>query len=88
MALWGRALAHGGHFWAHVGAIMARSGALERHHGSKWCFGAPLGGPRCPKCPLFRGRGRSMLVSGEGLWQGRGSAEGGEASPPSYAKDF
>ena len=71
MTLWECTWAHGGHFGAHVGAIVAPSMTLE-----------------CQKCSLFRRSGGSMLVNGEGLRQRRGSAEGGEASPPSHARFF
>ena len=64
--------AHGGHFWARVGAIMAPSATLECHGVTQ--------GAHSDEVP------RSLLVEAKGLRQRRGSAEGGEASPPSHAK--
>ena len=73
---------------AYLGPWWALLGACGRHRGSKCRFGAPFGDPRCPQAPLFRGRcwSRSVNVGQCKRFAAEaGPAEGGEASPPSYA---
>ena len=64
MTLLARTLAHGEHFWAHVGAIMALSGALERHWVAQGAQSAPCSAVRGGQC-------WSMLVN---VGQGERSA--------------